>query len=199
MDKYYAHQESEVPELPGIYAFYYAPFQASRLGLYLDNKNIDILSLKEKVRKRITCYHFFKEWSSIEVNAIKRNASGLNVGAYDGRLNSKDAFLDIVDSLNDNNIHKYISFFQNASFFFQPLYCGVTVEQGLQARLYQHKKNYHANTNGTFGARLKEAGIQWEDVCFVTAGSFNFNANKNDVYNLERFLISNSTPTFNIK
>lgn len=166
-----AGDELSIPEVAGVYAYMYNPFQRSRLGIYLDKKPSakEVLEAKHALRRKLVKYSEVKSSVSLMGELRETRPYGISGHIYEGQLKSRRPISDWTDieKLSENEFIAYISMAENAYAMFQPLYCGMTVEQGLRSRYIQHKLDNSRSKSGTFGGRLAELEIDWLDVQYI--------------------------------
>lgn len=201
MEQYLAERENEIPDKPGIYSFYYCPFQKKRLGVYKDK----ILSEPGKqdvlrvIKKKLHIYDVISTKSRLDVNIDLFSSGGRKVNTYGGEIESLD-FLDrSVWEISLEEACRLLNFLESASRLFRPLYCGMTFSQGLKTRYFQHKRDYEISDRETFGSRLRKSGVLWTDLAFSVTEVAHMNPTEEELRKMESILILNASPLLNRK
>ncbi|MAY03703.1 MAG: hypothetical protein CMQ38_12090 [Gammaproteobacteria bacterium] len=163
---------NSLPESPGLYTFHLKIADLAILGLRgnADFTNGEINNAKLKLLKRINRLK--------KIYEVKNYKGKLSVGDGDRvsekyKLEAKTEISLKFEFLKNrlefiDDISNLVKILNSLNFLMPPLYVGITVNQGLKTRYWQHKRNYEKNESGTFGSRLKSDGLLWSDLEFHT-------------------------------
>ena len=200
---YAASRSHEIPEEAGVYAFYYNPFQKRGLGLFR-GREVDPTSVanarKVLIRKQRKLQHLLQDYSA-DSEVKLRSPAGNLLAMYSGSMSRKSAspISEKYYSMSDEAFINFVDMAEKAAVMFQPLYCGMTVSQGLRARFLQHKNDHDVKRIGSFGGRLSAYGIHWDDLMFECIPVRTGNDYSASVVELERQLINLTDPVLNVK
>jgi len=193
-----------IPNRPGIYAYYLNNISLSKIGLYRDIEYTD-----EELEKS-------KEWLKIK---IKQALEFLRKSEYSGNIFEEKRtrhlrktlsvnastkhdyrFLNDLDRIPLKLLPSYVDMLESSIVFHKPIYVGITTDQTLVDRYLQHKDDYENNSNGTFGCRLKKSNILWSDVCLKCISISPEMANKKNLIELcEKYIFLVSDPLLSVK
>ncbi|WP_175718790.1 hypothetical protein [Burkholderia anthina] len=105
-----------------------------------------------------------------------------------------------LDDLSNEELDYLLILGKRATFFAQPLYVGITVEQTLQQRYSQHYRDFNNSDElNVFGTRLRKSGIRWEDILFTCADLPLANVSSSGLLFLETQIHAMHPPLFSIR
>ncbi len=195
-------EEDRIPNRAGVYAFLYNPFDRSRMGLYR-GKHEPAQIAAAKIALKIKLQRLKELQDDLTLSAeftVRRNYNN-SVDRFACDIpRSKDHELwgDIHD-LDDKSFLEYLEMAEQAFLFLPPLYCGMTVKQGLHSRYLQHRQNYTGEKSGTLGGRLAQSLISWSDIRFMCVPISGHSEKEASVRVLERHLINLLGPVLSVK
>ncbi|MDD0841182.1 hypothetical protein [Pseudomonas sp. Gutcm_11s] len=196
-------EEDRIPNRAGVYAFLYNPFERSRLGLYVGDSYSEGRLLEARIALKAKLSRLDKLRSDLILSgdiSVKGTYSG-DVKVFSGsipRSQSLELWSDI-DSIEDNEFIEYLEMAEKTCLILPPLYCGMTVRQGLKERYLQHKQNYHSAREGTFGGRLSASNLSWADIRLLCIPITTPSETESSVRMLERHLIYLLGPILSVK
>lgn len=203
LNVYAASRCHEIPEEAGVYSFYYNPFQKRGLGLFRGRENNPesvANARKVLIRKQRKLQHLLQEYSAdgeIKLRSPAGNLFAMYSGSMSRRASSPIS--EKYHSMSDEAFINFVDMAEKAAVMFQPLYCGMTVSQGLRARFLQHKSDHDLKRSGSFGGRLSAYGINWDDLVFECIPVRADDDYSSSVIELERQLINLTDPILNVK
>ncbi len=200
---YRSEDHEHIPDSAGVYAFFYNPFQRGKLGLYLDKtpSSLDIKVAKKTLRMKLEKYAELKSALSLTGSIKEVGAFGGSYKQYAGRFSAENLWLPglEIDSLDSGEFLAYLSMAERAFAMFQPLYCGMTVDQGLRTRWKQHQRDFNSEDTSSFGGRLRELNFAWTDLVFVCVPIAMPGENSDSIKKFERHLMYLCEPTLSIR
>lgn len=169
-----ATSDRDIPELPGVYAFFVDILGPYTFGLRRGERvtPANWPKISEAIGHRFkNLRKLFREASYEgqidETGKFGNVRSGLNIAAY--------AFIpeflpEDIEKLSPTEANAYLSVAKKAQFFLPPIYVGVTYEQTLRDRYRQHELNFSSKiSKNIFGSRFKDSGFVWDDLIFAYA------------------------------
>lgn len=192
----------QIPERAGVYAFFYNPYQPNRLGLYGEFPGAErVLEARRALRKKLDIFSKLLAQMSLVTHANLYSPGGRGLGRFAGALERVDLTLqDLnVDSMGDSEFVEFVRMAEQAAPFLQPIYCGMTIGQGLATRYGQHFADYRSGRSGTFGGRMAASGLDWDDLAFQCIPVRPAAEAAASVANLERHLLMYANPILSIK
>ncbi|MBO6813107.1 MULTISPECIES: hypothetical protein [Marinobacter] len=166
----------EIPEMPGVYAFYSAITSRRAIGLYSGGvPTADEIARARKIFSRKLQALLALRKARAYSGEVKDPSRGVHLSpAYDVTLQEKvslDAIYPILE-LDDDTFIKAVDLLEETFFLQVPVYFGITKSQTLRDRCRQHRYDFRAyNQNSTFGFRAREAGLDWSDLIFSACPS----------------------------
>lgn len=164
-------QEGDIPRTQGLYAFHLELISPARVGLLGRGEfsKEQLAVAKENLKNRTE-----KLLRFVRSNFFSGVISGSKKGFHISEkyfLEAKEQFpsslVQELDRIPDNHLYQYLRISKLLSAFAQPIYVGITKNQTLQERYFQHKYDFISNTDAsTFGTRLRKAGFDWDEVVF---------------------------------
>ena len=113
---------------------------------------------------------------------------------------SRSNLRDEVESLDLNEIRSFAELLKATVLCTQPIYVGMTFEQTLHARFNQHRQNYNSTGNtGTFGERLRNLNIAWDDVIFACSNLATVITDRKVISLVEKHLHSAAVPHLSLR
>lgn len=163
---------SRIPRAQGLYAFYLDLVSPGKLGLngrgpwsrqQLERAK-DVLLLR--VKKQIALLRSVR--LSGEVRELeKRDHLALRVKIL-GEETWATSLLEELQALPVTLVKDYAGLLRQSAIMIQPVYVGITKEQSLYERYRQHRRDHLVSTDQSkFGVRLRNAGIDWDDLVFA--------------------------------
>jgi hypothetical protein len=165
---FYPENAHRIPETAGVYSFFFNPFRQSSLGIFRDSvpSSATISAAKKALSRRLQRFDQLKESVHVNIRGSVVNAGKLAQVRFSGALScdtaTNKAYLDVPEDC-------FVEFLQLAEAsvsMHQPVYCGMTTEQGLRTRYHQHLDDYSSGNQATFGGRLASFSINWSDLVF---------------------------------
>lgn len=169
------YRESEfqdIPELPGLYAFYVDLVGPGNCGLRsgdrVTSRNFDSIAANFDYRlKRLG-----KIFRQLELTGHIQEVDKLSSlkRSFSLRGNENTPTLSEVKEIAKDpvELEAILLASKHATFFLPPIYVGITVDQTLKLRYEQHFAAYNnADKTNVFGSRLKASGIMWNDLLFT--------------------------------
>jgi len=86
-----------------------------------------------------------------------------------GQVSHSEYLRSVLAHIVSEDIPHFVSNVELLCTALPPIYVGVTIDQTLQQRYSQHKRNHANQVSGTFGQRLARLGFEWSDVVFSCA------------------------------
>ncbi|WP_280548845.1 hypothetical protein [Halomonas sp. 11-S5] len=199
MQRYPTERAAEIPDKPGLYSFSYNPFQKKRLGIYKDQEIGDerLSAALKVVKKKLSAYNNLASKAFLSLDVAEYNAGGRKENSFRGEVVNFDYLDQVIGEESGSEAYRFLSFLESASQLFRPLYCGMTFNQSLKTRYFQHKRDYDKTDYGTFGSRLRESGFLWPDIIFTTIEIPHANVSEDELRKMEKLLIVNSNPILN--
>jgi hypothetical protein len=204
MAQTYRHEECEgIPDSAGVYAYFYNPFQRNKLGLFLDKvpTDGDIQRAKRALTLKLERYAALKRALTLSGSFREIGMHGAWYKSFSGSLVAINDWVPEleIESLAKDEFLAYVSMADRASTMFHPLYCGMTINQGLKSRWGQHKQDFETERVGTFGGRLREVNLDWTDLIFGCVPMTLPGENRESIRKLERHLMFLCEPTLSIR
>lgn len=190
---------SEIPQKQGVYYFFLNNISFLKCGLYRNKSNTkeSLIRARRQLALRMT-----KLIAIMRATKMVGSAQEANKAPYLGseysleitELYSGD-IETLINELSLESIPDFITFVEQTYIFNTPLYVGKTLRQTLQARYRQHRNDYHQQNDGTFGCRLRDIGIDWDDLKFVAYSLPNpISDHQSLISAFERYLHTTSKP-----
>ena len=164
-----AHSSVEVPEAPGIYFFYLTNISLVKVGLYRDQIASDDLleQARENLIHRITQATKLFQKLTLEGKVSEPYRAQFFNNEFQVQLQQTPHLIGKqVRELPLKLLPRLVNFLESTNLVNRPIYVGQAQQQTLKARYDQHKGNFDANDPGTFGGRLREAGLDWDDITY---------------------------------
>lgn len=164
-----SYEPDEVPEAPGVYCFRVRVISRSELGLLGAKRPLPIAEtgrLRERILKKLV--KVFDVLSSGELHGHLGEEKDRKLAfAYQLTANSavsmdKDYLRASLAAIDD--VYELVLFMERLTALTPPLYVGMSVAQTLKQRYNQHWSNYNSSVSGTFGCRIRESGLEWEEL-----------------------------------
>jgi hypothetical protein len=165
-------EERLIPKGQGIYAFFLDLMSPAKIGLVGQSGFTEAQlttardSLHRRVEKALRIYR-----SSQLEGEIRELKKGTHFAKFFRMQAEEMAPLRVLEDLAGMRPQQLMSYLMVARFttlFAPPIYVGITREQTLQERYRQHKYNFDSQEQkGSFGARLRESGFDWDDIVFA--------------------------------
>jgi hypothetical protein len=195
--------EAKIPTTQGIYAFFLHNISISKVGFrgegpYTENEE---QVAKKALLKRVHQGIDFARSSELNGEIYETSKAQHIRRKYS--IHAKEICgVDIsenISSLDGKNLKDYISVCEFIPFFTNPIYVGITSEQTLQKRYFQHKKAYETgDTKSMFGGRLIESGLSWYDIVFACV-PFETPVSNDVLLKLEKHLQALTRPTLSLR
>lgn len=196
--------EGNIPKSQGIYAFFLNNISPGKVGLRGEGPYTD------EQLEAARCSLISRVSSSMELFCTS-NLSGSLVESdkaphlrmdYKVVANS-NINLDTIERLKNielTNIKDYIEACSFMPFFMPPIYVGITVEQTLYDRYFQHKSDYESSADRfKFGVRLRDKIVRWSDIMFICVEFDKGVGNKEILRTLEKHIHTISKPLFSLR
>lgn len=203
----HAYRESdvdEIPSLPGIYAFYLDLIGPGSCGIRAGQR-VDVENherIRANLRRRLSAFvSIFRNQTYLgDFSDTRRSDALKRTFELSAQERVPQGHLDDLDRLSNEELDYLLVLGKRATFFVQPLYVGIAVEQTLQQRYTQHFRAFQgADDTNVFGVRLRKAGIRWDDVLFVCVDLPIANISASGLSFLETQLHSLQPPIFSIR
>ncbi|SHK65298.1 hypothetical protein SAMN05216369_2655 [Marinobacter antarcticus] len=196
--------DEQISNSAGVYGFLFNPFQKSKLGLYsgVPISEQRASEAKRALIKKLNNYNSLKSSKTIEANLKLLSPAGANEGTFIGKAAIfTDTFFQPaeIEALTISEFMAYLEMASHATLLSQAIYCGMTIKQGLRDRYSQHKSNYESDKPGTFGGRLSNFSISWNDLIFVYTPIGVPSADSKSIKLLERQIITMFNPLLSIR
>lgn len=163
---------NQIPTTQGLYAFYLDLVSPAKIGLAGRGPWNETqlarakLSLSRKTRQQIEVLRSMRAtgelWETQKRDhlAFRLVITGEEVPSF--------GILEEIAALPLMLVRDYALLVRQCSIMMQPVYVGITKEQSLYGRYNQHKRDHLlGNDAARFGVRLREFGIDWDDVIFA--------------------------------
>lgn len=194
-----------IPASQGLYAFFLDLVSPAKIGLGGRGPWSDEVLLKakrsliEKVKLQA------KAMNSIALSGVLREVEkGEHLRIAYSLTAVRSEFQHLIDevrALPIESVREYAFLLHQAAAITQPIYVGITVDQTLKERYVQHRTAHFSfgTTDSAFGVRLRNIGVEWDDVLFGCV-SFETAVNPSLVLaTLERHLHSLAHPVLSIR
>jgi len=165
------YQEDEIPVEPGLYSFHLNMITMDKVGL-IGNSNfnkeklqvakINLLNRLDRIDKILNSRLFSGKLVEKEKNYYNSVSYGLSATSNHGLI--MDQLKLKIEAAED--IVRVVKLLNRMCIILPPLYVGITINQTLKKRYNQHKSNFFKNKNGSFGGRIAEANIRWDELIF---------------------------------
>lgn len=169
---------SEIPTKPGIYAFYLALGSRRSLGLYegATCSDEELKTAKTLFIKQLKSFKNLLASRTLLGRAKELGKSSLLSASYAVEL--KERYIPIKEQsiflMEKGDFLEMIDLISDFSLLQKPIYVGKAESQSLQDRCKQHQDDFTSGATSKFGGRLKQHGVQWEDLVFVCRPLSNF-------------------------
>lgn len=159
----------EIPELPGLYAFFVATVDAQICDM-VDNANPRIhpetiqTTIHSRYRRTAALLRAHS-WTGT-LQSDRAAAHIIPPVGLTGKNIMPDTAADFVSELDLVELRLVMQIMQATLFFARPAYVGMTSDQTLRDRYLQHRDAFFGGKCG-FGSRLRSHQIDWEMIRFV--------------------------------
>jgi hypothetical protein len=193
----------KIPKLPGLYAFYLDLISPAKLGLLgregfsddqLERAKKDLV---KRVRKSIDLLHKIRMLGGLKI-IDKKAHYPFRFKLLAEQVPSLD-YISQIEALPTDSVYGYLQAVHEFALFAQPIYVGITKEQTLFQRYFQHKQDFEVSEERSkFGVRLRHAGIDWDDILFVCVEFKSPSKTVQILTTLEKHLQNISNPALSI-
>lgn len=166
-----AKNKSDIPELPGIYAFFVdliGPYSFGlRRGDSITSETWPKIASDIAQRFSSLCQLYRNEEYTGQLfqdgkSGLLRSAIGVKASSLIPTIDANE-----IATMSPVEAHAYLAVARKAQYFLPPVYVGVTYDQTLRDRYLQHQHSYKAQTEkNIFGKRFRDSGFVWEDLIF---------------------------------
>jgi len=177
---------SEIPQTPGVYAYYVSFLSRRSLGLFQGKSASTqaIASAKVILSKKFKRYLALRKervyggW----VRDSTRHSHLAPFFSVELEEHFSEAPLEALLSMEDERFLSALDLLESTFILQSPVYVGITQGQTLRERCIQHKADFESDVNGKgFGSRLKKLGFDWSDLIYVASPSCAFGAELKEV------------------
>lgn len=161
----------QIPEKPGIYAFFACMITPSIFGQE-GQMSESIPSETSESARRILVKRYKELQGALYDREYFGSMRSPEIAGHIappidlfGKDKPPKGVSERLQSIPNEDLYGFVLLLQSATIYSRPLYVGITKEQTLKDRYYQHKESYQAKTEG-FGGRLRDAKIPWDTVRF---------------------------------
>lgn len=183
-----ATAEDELPQAPGVYGFYLLLCSRQRIGLIgLEPFSLEQLeNAKENLSRRLDKIQRIYASKALEGTVKEKGKSAYLSEFYDISLIQRNInnISHAIGGVDVSALPDLVDAIEQLSLMVGPIYCGMTCDQTLEQRYFQHKADfYRKSCSGTFGARFAEYEMLWDDLifsCVPVAG------NRKNIRSIER-------------
>lgn len=204
LNAYSIEKASEIPHKQGLYAFYLDITSPIKIGLIgqgpFEKEKLERAKkiLIRKINKLLEMLRF----SSLD-GYIREVGRGEHIAkAYRVKLSEyySGSLMEVLEGIPSESILEFSKMSAMLPLFSQPIYIGITKTQTLYGRYKQHKYDFEKGVdNSKFGVRLKNQGLDWDDLLFGCV-EFDSSSDNIDLLNiLEKQLQSISNPILSVR
>jgi hypothetical protein len=204
LDFYSESSETEIPNAPGLYAFYLDMLSPAKIGLggrgpFMKEQLADA---RERLIVRVK-----RRQALIQQRRLFGELTEDKPGGHLRRVYSIEAEvctdLEYVDASTVplSEIREFASVLSRCMIFDKPIYVGITNDQSLRQRYTQHKSDFYSElqSGATFGSRFQNAGGDWDDLKFGCVQLDSTVFGTKSVGRLEKLIQSLTRPTYSMR
>lgn len=163
---------ADIPEAPGIYAFYISLIGPYSFGLRRGERvtETNAQHVRKALRQRLTRLRGVFRSSHLEGSLSDSVRSGplqrvLVVVANECQSDLPEA---AFEEMGIDELNGFLALGSKATFMLPPVYVGMTVDQTLRTRYLQHQASFASDKN-LFGPRIRAHRFVWDDMVFSFA------------------------------
>lgn len=193
----------DIPNLPGIYAFYLRAVSPGAVGL-LELKPSSEAHAK-RIRKRMAAlvgkFLALSRTSHArgfvrEIGRARHLTTSFEVSLQE--QTTTDPITKLSMAIPEADLRAVLTLCGRISLFAQPIYVGITLDQTLNERYQQHRRDHSTEPAEmkTFGGRLQSQGFSWSDIVFGCMPTESRSLERNSMRFLEKYFQALTRPIF---
>lgn len=161
---------SRTQETPGVYAFHLRALRRASVGLtgkgpFENDVLVAAKSNCERIFERILQLETQRTFSGSLSEPRSYPAHGRIIDVS-GQVAYTQSLRNKITTIPLHDIPGFVRGAEAIATLLPPLYVGITIEQSVQARYEQHKRDHSNRKQSTFGGRLADQGFHWADILF---------------------------------
>ena len=166
---YSESNETDIPNAPGLYAFYLDMLSPAKIGLSGKGpfSKESLSAARDRLHARIRKRQHLLRHTKLSGELSEDKPGGHLNRVYIVQASASNE-LDAVDisSVALHEIREFANVLSNCMALDKPIYVGITNDQSLRQRYLQHKTDFYSepHSDASFGARFSSAGGDWDDL-----------------------------------
>lgn len=194
----------EIPRTQGLYAFFLSNISPGKLGLRGGGPHTkeDLENARNNLLKRVSESVNLFQGATFRGGFVenKKLSHMQRRFVVDVEEEANVDFIEYIKGIKHEDLFSYINVASLMPFFTPPIYVGITKNQTLYERYFQHKSDFESNLEkSSFGTRLKGSNVRWSDIVF-TCIEFGVTEDNSFLLNiLEKHLQSITRPVLSVR
>lgn len=168
---YSISDEIDIPHSPGIYSFSVILGSRQKAGLLgkhpFDQKTL--ITAKTSLLRRLGRLEGIFASRSLD-GTLRESGKGSGVSegyVVTARQVTLSSSIRLLESCDPQDVPILLDSLESLSTVPAPIYLGMTKEQTLNQRYFQHKSNFHSSSErDSFGYRIRSLGLRWDDLIY---------------------------------